>query len=199
MLLRSFVLLIGLVSAVSVSADEKNTETIVLGGGCFWCVESDFEKIDGVIKAISGYAGGSADNANYKKVSSGRTKHIEVAEITFDNSIITREQILDYFWTTIDPTTDTRQFCDRGPQYRPAIFYANDEEKKLAEASVKKTEETKPFEDELKVELIALTQFYRAEEYHQDYYKKNPLRYKYYRYSCGREKRLEFLWGSPTH
>lgn len=176
-------------------AANKQTETAVLAGGCFWCIESDFEKLDGVLSVQSGYAGGDAKTANYKEVSSGRTRHLEVAEITYDPSVINYPAILDYFWHHIDPTRDDGQFCDYGAQYRPAIFYQNPQQKALAQASMEQIEKNKPFKAPLKVELIAQTGFYPAENYHQDYYKKNPVRYKFYRYRCGRDQRVEELWG----
>ena len=171
------------------------TRSTVLAGGCFWCVESDFEKIEGVSEVVSGYSGGFVDNPTYQQVSSGNTGHIEVARIDFDPAIISYEQILDHFWRTIDPTDDRGQFCDKGPQYRPAVFYANDEEKRIVERSLDNLKKTRPFKGEIKVELIAASTFYPAEDYHQDYYKKNPIRYNYYRYACGRDARVEALWG----
>lgn len=176
------------------SAD-KNTQTAILAGGCFWCIEADYEKLDGVIEAVSGYIGGHVDNPTYQQVSAGKSGHIEAAIITYDGAKLSYDQILDYFWRNIDPTTDQGQFCDFGPQYRPAIFYQNDEQQQLATQSIEKIKQTKPFPQDIKVELIKASQFYPAEDYHQDYYKKNPVRYKFYRYSCGRDTRIEELWG----
>ena len=187
-------LLLTLLVASSAFATTDQTETAVLAGGCFWCVESDFEKLEGVIEVISGYSGGHTDNPTYKQVSAGGTGHIEVAEVIFDPKVISYTQILDYFWRHIDPTRDDGQFCDNGPSYRPAIFY-NETQKDLAIASKESIEKTKPFSDPIKVELIKASKFYPAEKYHQDYYKKNPLRYRYYRHGCGRDKRVEELWG----
>lgn len=178
-----------------VSHAQQKTETALLAGGCFWCIESDFEKLDGIIDVVSGYAGGDKETATYKQVSSGKTGHIEAALITYNPEKINYSQVLDYFWRHIDPTTDKGQFCDIGPQYRPAIFYRNDVQKKLAIESTQTIEKIKPFKDELKVELIKASQFYPAEDYHQDYYKKNPYRYKYYRFACGRDARVKELWG----
>lgn len=174
---------------------ENKTETAILAGGCFWCIESDFEKLESVLEVESGYIGGHVDNPTYQQVSSGKSGHIEAAIITYNPEKISYLEILDYFWKHIDPTTDRGQFCDFGPQYRPAIFYQDEQQHKLAIESVKHIEQIKPFKEPLKVELIAASKFYPAEDYHQDYYKKNPVRYKYYRYSCGRDARVEALWG----
>ena len=174
----------------------SNTESIVLAGGCFWCIESDYEKLDGIINVVSGYSGGKSKNPTYKQVSAGNSGHIEVVEVTYNPQVIKHAQILDYFWRHIDPTRDDGQFCDRGPQYRPAIFYKNNTEKQAILKSAAHIEKTKSFKEPLKVEFIQARPFYPAEDYHQDYYKKNPVRYKYYRYSCGRDARIEELWGS---
>lgn len=183
-------------SARAVAAD--HTEEAILAGGCFWCVESDFEKVDGVIEVISGYSGGHVENPTYKQVSSGGTGHIEAARVIYDPAVISYSEILDYFWRHIDPTRDDGQFCDSGSQYRPAIFYT-EQQKALAVASKENIEKVKPFPEPIKVELIQASRFYPAEEYHQDYYKKNPLRYRYYRHGCGRDKRVELLWGRSDH
>ncbi len=184
--------------SATVSADtspSQKLETAVLAGGCFWCIEADYEKLDRVVDVVSGYAGGHVKNPTYKQVSAGGSGHIEVVNVTYDANKISYSQILDYFWRHIDPTRDDGQFCDRGPQYRPAIFYQNEAQKKLALASIKHIEQTKPFEQPLKVELIQLNTFYPAEDYHQDYYQKNPIRYNFYRFNCGRDARIEQLWG----
>ena len=173
-------------------------ETAILAGGCFWCVESDYEKLDGVLDVISGYTGGHVENPTYKQVSAGRTGHVEAVKITYDANKISYAAILDYFWHHIDPTRDDGQFCDSGNQYRPVIFYTSEKQKMEAIASKKKIEQTKPFSEPIKVELIQASTFYPAEDYHQDYYKKNPLRYHFYRYSCGRDARIEQLWGKQT-
>ena len=178
------------------SSTASNTESIVLAGGCFWCIESDYEKLDGIINVVSGYSGGKSKNPTYKQVSAGNSGHIEVVEVTYNPQVIKHTQILDYFWRHIDPTRDDGQFCDRGPQYRPAIFYKNNTEKQAILKSAAYIEKTKTFKEPLKVEFIQARPFYPAEDYHQDYYKKNPVRYKYYRYSCGRDARVEELWGS---
>jgi peptide-methionine (S)-S-oxide reductase len=183
------------IPAFAEETSEARLESAVLGGGCFWCIEADYEKLDGVADVVSGYTGGHIKNPTYKQVSAGGSGHIEVVKVTYDANKITYSQILDYFWRHIDPTRDDGQFCDSGSQYRPAIFYQDDTQKKLAIASTKQIEQTKPFAQPLKVELIQASTFYLAEDYHQDYYKKNPLRYNFYRYNCGRDARVEQLWG----
>jgi len=177
------------------TAQKPDVQKAILAGGCFWCIEADYEKLDGVLGAVSGYAGGHVKNPTYEQVSAGNSGHIEVVEISFDANKISYAEILDYFWRHIDPTRDDGQFCDYGPQYRPAIFYNGDKQQREALASVQRTNENKPFYNPLKVELIAVTRFYPAEDYHQDYYKKNPIRYNFYRYRCGRDARVEAVWG----
>ncbi len=171
------------------------TEVATLAGGCFWCTESDLEKLPGVVDVVSGYAGGNVDNPNYKQVSSGKTGHIEVVQVTYDPKKVTYEQVLDQFFRHIDPTDDQGSFVDRGNQYRPAIFYHNDEQKQIAANFIKEIEQTGIFKKPLKTELIKYTKFWRAEEYHQDYYKNNSLRYKYYRYASGRDQYLDEIFG----
>lgn len=183
------------IPAIAETTTSSKLESVVLAGGCFWCLEADYEKLDGVVDVVSGYAGGHIKNPTYEQVSAGNSGHIEVVKVSYDANKINYSQILDYFWRHIDPTRDDGQFCDHGSQYRPAIFYENENQKNLALASVKHIEQTKPFAQPLKVELIKLTAFYPAEEYHQDYYRKNPFRYQFYRYSCGRDARVEQLWG----
>ncbi|MDH3948420.1 MAG: peptide-methionine (S)-S-oxide reductase MsrA [Gammaproteobacteria bacterium] len=183
------------IHAFAESTPAAKLESAVLAGGCFWCIEADYEKLDGVVDVVSGYTGGHVKNPTYKQVSAGGSGHIEVVKVTYDANKINYSQILDYFWRHIDPTRDDGQFCDRGPQYRPAIFYQDEAQKELAIASIKQVEQTKPFAQPLKVELIQATTFYPAEDYHQDYYKKNPIRYNFYRYNCGRDARVEQLWG----
>jgi len=173
-------------------------ETAILAGGCFWCIEADYEKLDGVLDVVSGYIGGHIDNPTYQQVSAGNSGHIEAVKITFDANKISYAEILNFFWRHIDPTRDDGQFCDRGSQYRPAIFYETVNQKNEAIASRQQIEQIKPFTEPLKVELIQASIFYPAEEYHQDYYMKNPLRYHFYRYNCGRDARVEQLWGTHT-
>lgn len=174
---------------------ESSLEEAILAGGCFWCIEADLEKLGGVKEVVSGYSGGHTENPTYKTVSTGTTGHIEVVKVIFDPNVITYEKILHFFWRHVDPTRDDGQFCDNGEQYRPAILY-KPEQKAAADASLMSTREQKPFEAPLKVELLPFKTFYEAEDYHQDYYKKNPLRYRYYRFSCGRDQRIEELWGT---
>ena len=168
----------------------------IFAGGCFWCVESDFDQVPGVVATISGYTGGSKVDPTYPEVSSGTTGHAESVEVIFDPKKVTYEHLLDVYWTSIDPTVKDRQFCDTGNQYRTAIFYTNDEQRRAAEASKKKVEATKPFKAPIVTEITMAGKFYPAEEYHQDYYRKNPVRYKFYRTGCGRDARLKELWGN---
>lgn len=167
-----------------------------VAGGCFWCTEADFEKLPGVSKAISGYTGGHKENPSYEEVSSGTTGHVEAVQVYYDPSKLTYEELLDYFWRHIDPTDGGGQFVDRGSQYRSVIFYHDEEQKKLAEKSKEDLSKSGKFNKPVVTEIIKFTKFYEAEEYHQDYYKKNPLRYKYYRYNSGRDQFLKKVWGS---
>ena len=177
-------------------AHAQKTEKATFAAGCFWCTEEAFEKVPGVISAVSGYTGGTVKNPSYEQVSSGRTGHAEAVEVTFDPAKVSYEQLLDVFWVNHDPTVTNRQFCDSGTQYRPAIFYLNDEQKRLAEASKAKWDKEKPFKQPILTEITKAGPFYPAEDYHQDYYKKNPLQYKFYVTGCGRYTRLDQLWGS---
>ena len=169
-------------------------EEMIIAGGCFWCTESDFEKITGVKEAVSGYTGGTLDNPTYKKVGTNRTGHYEAVKVTYDPDIVTYRQLVDHYWKTVDPTDDRGQFCDKGASYRSAIF-VTPEQRADAEDSLALIEETKPFSDRIVTPILPAVTFYDAEGYHQDYYKKNSLRYKYYRNGCGRDKRLQKLWG----
>jgi peptide-methionine (S)-S-oxide reductase len=177
-------------------SEQPVTETAIFAGGCFWCMEPPFDKLDGVISTTSGYSGGHRKNPTYEEVSAGGTGHAEVVKIAYDPAKISYAELLDVYWKNIDPTTPDRQFCDKGDQYRSAIFYQGEEQKRLAEASRNALEKNKPFDAPIVTEIEAASTFYPAEEYHQDYYTKNPLRYKFYRYSCGRDQRLEELWDS---
>jgi peptide-methionine (S)-S-oxide reductase len=185
-------------TAYSASQSTGPTETAkaTFAGGCFWCMEPPFDKLDGVISTISGYAGGKKKNPTYEEVSAGNTGHAEVVQVTYDPKKITYEKLLEVFWRNVDPLTPNRQFCDVGSQYRTAIFYHDETQKRLAEESKKAL--SKRFKEPIVTEIVAASEFYPAEDYHQDYYTKNPLRYKYYRYSCGRDQRLEALWGPPA-
>jgi peptide-methionine (S)-S-oxide reductase len=164
-------------------------------GGCFWCMEEVFEQVEGVLSVASGYMGGTVANPTYEQVSAGRTGHAEAIEVIYDSAKVSYQQLLEAFWRNIDPLTPNAQFCDHGSQYRSAVFYTSEEEQRLAEASKTAIEQAKQFPAPIVTELVPATTFYMAENYHQDYYKKNPFRYKYYKYSCGRAKRLEALWG----
>lgn len=171
------------------------TETAIFGGGCFWCMEPPFDSINGVISTTSGYTGGDKVNPTYEEVSSGETGHAEVIKIVYDPQKTSYSQLLKVFWRNIDPTTKNRQFCDGGAQYRSAIFYFDENQKKLAESSLASLMKSKPFSEDIVTEITMASTFYPAEEYHQDYYKKNPWRYKMYSGACGRTQRLKELWG----
>ena len=179
-------------------SESKNYKTATFAGGCFWCVESDFEKVDGVIEAVSGYAGGDEPNPTYKQVAAGRTGHTEAVQIHYDPDKITYKDLLDVLWRHMDPTDSNGQFVDRGSQYRPAIFYHDEEQKRIAEESRAELEKSGRFSKPIATEIVPLTEFYKAEEYHQDYYSKNPLRYKMYRYGSGRDQFLKRTWGAEA-
>src|ERR1043166_1903349 len=174
---------------------KKTQETATFAGGCFWCMEPPFDKIDGDISTTSGYTGGQTKNPTYEEVSSGGTGHAESVQIVFDPTKVSYEQLLDVFWHNIDPFTPNGQFCDHGRQYRTAIFYHSEEQKRLAEASKQALEQSGRFTKPIVTEIVPAGEFYKAEEYHQDYYQKNPIRYKFYRYRCGRDQVLELIWG----
>jgi peptide-methionine (S)-S-oxide reductase len=173
----------------------ETTKIATFAGGCFWCMEPPFDNLDGVISTVSGYTGGRTVDPTYEAVSSGTTGHAESLQVTYDPSKIGYENLLDVFWHNIDPLASDRQFCDIGEQYRSAIFYHDDEQKRLAEASKRALEQSGRFKQPIATQIVAALPFYPAEEYHQDYYKKNPIRYKFYRYNCGRDQRLKELWG----
>jgi peptide-methionine (S)-S-oxide reductase len=177
------------------------TAKAVFAGGCFWCVESDFDKVPGVLSTTSGYTGGKTENPSYQEVSSHTTGHAEAVEIVFDTSRVSYETLVEHFWRTIDPTTKDRQFCDVGSPYRTAIFAQDDAQMQIAKASRAALEKSKPFDAPIVTEVVKADTFYPAEEYHQDYYIKNPVRYSYYRNGCGRDARLKQLWGdaAATH
>jgi peptide-methionine (S)-S-oxide reductase len=167
----------------------------IFAGGCFWCMEPPYDKLDGVISTTSGYIGGSVPNPTYKQVSAGGTGHAEAVRVVYDPIKVGYDQLVDVFWHNVDPTQVDGQFCDHGDQYRTAIFYADDQQKQIAEQSLGELEQTKPFQGKIVTEIVPAMTFYPAEDYHQDYYQTNPLRYKYYRWSCGRDQRLTDLWG----
>lgn len=167
--------------------------TAIFAGGCFWCIEKDFEKLPGVIEVESGYTGGKTPNPSYEQVSSGVTGHAEAVRVIYDPQKVSYPQLLDYFWRHIDPTVKDRQFCDIGTQYRSGIYWQNEAERKAAEASRDALLKSGKFKT-IHTELAPATSFWLAETYHQDYYKKNPIRYAYYRKSCGRDARVEEVW-----
>ena len=168
-------------------------------GGCFWCMEPPYDKLPGVISTTSGYMGGSVKNPTYEAVSSGGTGHAEVVQVVYDPAKVSYEKLLDVFWHNVDPTVKDRQFCDVGSQYRTAVFVHTDEQRKTAEASKAALEKTKPFKDPIVTPVVAAGEFWPAEDYHQDYYVKNPIRYAYYRTGCGRDVRLKQLWGAAPN
>lgn len=172
-----------------------STQIATLAGGCFWCTESDLEKLPGVIDVVSGYAGGTEENPTYKQVASGKTSHIETIQVTYDPEKVSYVEVLDQFFRHIDPTDDKGSFVDRGPHYRPAVFYHNAEQKQIASDFMQDIEALGVFKKPLKTELIEYTEFYVAEDYHQDYYKRNPIRYKYYRHGSGRDRYLDSIFG----
>jgi peptide-methionine (S)-S-oxide reductase len=170
--------------------------TATFAGGCFWCMEPPFDALDGVVSTTSGYTGGRTPTPTYEQVSGGGTGHTEAIEITYDPSKISYEQLLKVYWRNVDAVDGGGQFCDRGSQYRPAIFYHSEEQRRQAEVS--REEVASRLGQTVVVEVVQAGPFYRAEEYHQDYYKKNPVRYKFYKWNCGRDQRLERLWGKPS-
>jgi peptide-methionine (S)-S-oxide reductase len=179
----------------AVAAEE---EIAILGGGCFWCIEADLEKVPGVLDVVSGYSGGPPDTANYQAVSGGRSGHVEVVEVRFDPSVISYARLLDRYWREIDPVVENRQFCDRGPQYRTVIYTTSEAQHATALASRKALDDSGLLPGPVKTEVVRAGPFYPAEDYHQDYAKKNPLRYRYYRSGCGRDARLKALWGERS-
>jgi len=192
-LAAAILMLPGIVERLAIRAGEP--AKAYFAGGCFWCMEEAFEKVDGVIAVSSGYMGGTTKNPSYEEVSSGRTGHAESVEVQYDPAKVSYTQLLEAFWKNVDPITPNAQFCDHGNQYRAAIFYQGDEQKRAAEESKRAIEQSKRFKEPVVTQVVPASEFYRAEEYHQDFYKKNPIRYKFYKYNCGRVQRLEELWG----
>lgn len=191
------ILILAFAAHAAVAADSsQNIRTAVFAGGCFWCMEPPFDKLDGVLETTSGYSGGSVKNPTYDQVSAGGTGHAEVVQVKYDADKVSYAKLLQVFWRNVDPVDGGGQFCDRGDQYRSAIFYATPEEKKLAEAS--KREAAKKLDKKIVTQIVPASTFYPAEKYHQNYYQRNPIRYKYYRYRCGRDQRLEELWGKAA-
>lgn len=189
------------VCAVTVSPARAEEAVATFAGGCFWCTESDFEKVPGVVSAVSGYIGGTVDRPSYQEVSAGGTGHAEAVEIRFDPGQVSYERLLEIYWHSIDPYTAAAQFCDHGPQYRSAIFVHDQTQRAAAERTKAELARRHPDRPPIATEIVAAGRFWPAEDYHQDYYKKNPLRYRYYRWGCGRDQRLDELWGSDrsTH
>ena len=177
------------------AAGGGSLEKATFAGGCFWCVEEAFDAVKGVVSTTSGYMGGQKKDPTYEEVSAGGTGHAEAVQVAYDPDKVSYGALLRAFWINVDPTTPNRQFCDKGAQYRSVIFYHDATQKRLAEASKRELEESKRFEAPIATEISPASEFYPAEDYHQDYYKKNPLRYKFYKYNCGRARRLEELWG----
>ncbi|CAM3863919.1 peptide-methionine (S)-S-oxide reductase MsrA [Parendozoicomonas haliclonae] len=191
-LLTSFI-----VAPVSAETPSPKTSEAIFAGGCFWCTESDFEKVKGVLSAESGYIGGKEEQPTYPQVSSGVTGHTEAVRVVYDPQQVSYPDLLYVFWRSIDPTVENRQFCDRGAQYRSGIFYNSSEQQQAAEDSLKTLQQSGRFA-KIYTELTEAGTFWPAEEYHQDYYKKNPIRYNFYRTRCGRDSRLEDLWGKEA-
>src|SRR5688572_13216328 len=177
------------------AADKAATAKATFAGGCFWCVEEAFDKLPGVIATVSGYMGGQVKNPTYEQVTTGRTGHAEVVQVEYDPSTVTYAKLVELFWRNIDPTQKDGQFCDYGPQYRSGIFYHDDEQKRVAEASRGALQKTKPFKGDIVTEITKASAFYPAEGYHQDFHVKSPTRYKFYKSGCGRDARLQQLWG----
>ena len=199
---RAIVTLAGLLFAgtVALAGDvtppsPAKTETATFAGGCFWCEEAAFDALPGVISVTSGYTGGTKKDPTYEEVSSGTTGHAESVEVVFDPGKVSYRQLLDIFWFNVDPADPNGQFCDKGSQYRSAIFYHGEEQHRLAEQSKKELEESKRFAGPIVTQIVPATTFYRAEEHHQHFHEKNSIRYKFYRHGCGRDARLEALWG----
>jgi peptide-methionine (S)-S-oxide reductase len=184
-------------AATDAPAARGQSATAIFAGGCFWCTEADFEKVPGVIEAESGYTGGQVENPSYEQVSAGKTGHTEAVRVRYDPARVSYAQLLEHYWRTIDPTVKDRQFCDVGHQYRTGIYYLDDAQRDAALASKAQLEKQGRFK-QIYTEVAAAGPFYRAEEYHQDYYKKNPVRYKFYRLNCGRDARLAEIWGKAN-
>jgi len=188
-------LILALAFLMPAAAHAQVSAKATFAGGCFWCIEEAFEKLPGVTAAVSGYMDGRTQNPTYEQISTGTTGHTEVVEVTYDPAKVSYEKLLQQFWINHDPTTIDRQFCDRGSQYRPGIYWHSEEQRKLAETSKTKWEKDKPFKEKIVTPVVKAGRFWPAEDYHQDYYKKNPLRYQFYVSGCGRYARLDQLWG----
>ena len=183
----------------TIAAPDDDLAVATFAGGCFWCVESDFDKVPGVVETVSGYTGGTADNPTYKQVTKGGTGHREAVRIRYDPKQVSYERLLHIFWRSVDPTDSGGQFCDRGESYQTAIFVGNDEERRLAEASKEALEQSMVLDAPVVTPIERAGEFYPAEDYHQDYYTKSPVRYRFYRFSCGRDSRVQQVWGRQAH
>ncbi len=188
--------LAGSLVSISRAADAAGPAKAFFAGGCFWCMEEVFEKVQGVTSVTSGYMGGRVENPSYEQVSAGGTGHAEAVEVVYDQAKVSYAALLDAFWHNVDPVTPNAQFCDHGSQYRAVIFFQGEEQKRLAEESKRAIEQSGRLPGSIVTELTMVSPFYPAEDYHQDFYKKNPVRYKFYKYNCGRAQRLEELWGA---
>ena len=197
MSLRTFFLLMTMAAATAtgVSADER---VATFGGGCFWCMEPPFDELDGVVSTTSGYMGGSVEQPTYEQVTRGGTGHVEVVQVRYDDDLVTYDELLHVYWRNVDPLTDNRQFCDAGESYRPVIFAHTPRQREAAEASKQALVESDRFDSPIIVPIEDADTFWPAEGYHQDYYRKNPVRYKFYRWNCGRQARLDELWGDEA-
>lgn len=185
--------------AVVGSARGDEVAKATFAGGCFWCMQPAFDHVDGVVSSTVGYTGGQTKNPTYEEVETGGTGHAESIQVTYDPAKVSYKHLLDVFWHNVDPLTPNAQFCDHGTQYRSAIFCHNDEQKRLAEESRQELEASGRFKQPIVTEIVPASEFYAAEDYHQKYYEKNPVRYRYYRYGCGRDERLRELWGTTEH
>ena len=197
-ILTVFILILGSAAAASAAPKQDGTSAAIFAGGCFWCMEPPYDKIDGVLSTISGYTGGPQVNPTYKQVASGMTDHREAVRIEYDPKRVSYERLLEVFWRNVDPLDGRGQFCDKGRHYTSAIYALDDEQLAAAQASMALLVSEGKLKGEIKTEILPASPFYPAEDYHQDYYKKNPIRYKYYRWGCGRDARLKKLWGAPT-
>jgi peptide-methionine (S)-S-oxide reductase len=196
--LAACMLVAGMAAAVAQTAPAQKSEVATFAGGCFWCVESDFDKVEGVLSTVSGFMGGKTPNPTYKQVSAGGTGHAEVVQITYDPAKVSYQRLLDVFWRTVDPLDAGGQFCDRGDEYRTEVFTHSPEQQRLAEASKAALDASGRLGKKIVTAITPASQFTAAEDYHQDYYKKNPLQYRYYRFSCGRDARVKAVWGDEA-
>jgi peptide-methionine (S)-S-oxide reductase len=187
--------LLAFIAGSAVAQESGDQETAIFAGGCFWCMEEAYEKVEGVEEAVSGYIGGHVEDPTYRQVTRGGTGHHEAVRVIYDPSVVTYDELVDIFWRNIDPVDDGGQFCDRGSSYLSGIFYQNDREERIARQSLRELEQSGRFSQEIATEISEAGEFYVAEEYHQDYYKKNTVRYRIYKRACGREARLNEIWG----